>query len=168
MSLPTGNILYKPENGKRVVDSAVLFAHGLALMDDGTVHVWGESYEGTNSSADKKFPKPTAAMLRDVASIAPSRYVVWLLKEDGELVAWGEKGWQTRSVPSRLRNAQRIWANPFGALALTRDGKCLRFDKDAGKIQITDELEIRPDCVRVAEYGMLGFADGTLALLALK
>jgi len=102
-----------------VVSVACGFAHGLALMADGTVAGWGRNMDGQATGSETEYPHNSSgavsvrgALLRDVKAIAANGNGSMALKTDGTVVGWG-----TATVPSNLSNVVAIAGDSTALLA---------------------------------------------------
>ena len=75
-----GRFQYEPKRG---VKSAGYF-HSMALREDGTVIVWGDSTYGQGNTPEE---------LIDVTSIDAGGYHNVALKADGSVIAWGRNNY---------------------------------------------------------------------------
>lgn len=85
------------------------YDHGVALKNDGTVVVWGNT------------PQPPAG-LNNVTAVAAGRYGTLALKNDGTVVAWGNANYGQLTVPAGLSGVTAIAMGDMQSLAVKQDG----------------------------------------------
>jgi alpha-tubulin suppressor-like RCC1 family protein len=93
--------------------SSVNGHHTIALKNDGTVAVWGDSLFGQSD---------LPANLTGVMSVSTMQNYDLALKRDGTVVGWGENAMGQTDVPEGLSDATAIAAGLFHSLALKKDG----------------------------------------------
>jgi hypothetical protein len=112
-----------------VAHAAIEDVHSIALLEDGTVHVWGNLYKGPAANRTP-MPQPPAEAMRDGVAIAASRYGAYVLKKNGDLMGWRHSGHVYKSFPRELRGATRLWANAFTVFVEVRGRTVYRFPVD--------------------------------------
>jgi len=86
-----------PAVERPVVDAVVAESNGLLLLDDGRAVPWGLVYDSQeyidgHGSFTSLWPKPAESKLRDVRAIAAGQGLAALVRNDGSVMAWGERG----------------------------------------------------------------------------
>jgi len=140
----TGPIQVSSINDVKAIASGGSFS--IALKNDGTVWTWGDNRYGEIgigvpamlTSADS-YPYPTEVQgLYDIIAVDAGDQFAMALKNDGTVYTWGYNGDGALgnkrlagfnsyvSSPIEVdgpRNVKAIYAGPFNAMALTKDGK---------------------------------------------
>ncbi|MCB1225076.1 MAG: hypothetical protein KDK99_04625 [Verrucomicrobiales bacterium] len=133
--------------------------HAIALLEDGTVHVWGALYEGPAANR-LPFPKPPPEALRNISRIAASRYAAFVVTNDGDLMGWRHGEHLFKSFPRELRNITRIWAMPFEVVVEVKGKTVYQFNVDKLETEGSREYARAVAAVRVGNGGHLCFKDG--------
>lgn len=113
-----------PAGLSRVAGVAAGFAHGLALLDDGTVVIWGD--ERQLASANLAVP----AGLAHVTAIAAGGAHSLALRADGTVVGWGYNNYGQAEVPPGLSEVVAISAGTAFSLALTASGRVVAWGRN--------------------------------------
>jgi alpha-tubulin suppressor-like RCC1 family protein len=103
-----------------VVNVAASSGAFAALMDDGTVYVWGSRFTGGQTTTD------TQAALVNVTQVVAAREAFAVLRGNGSVVAWGSAlfGGDTSSVSSELQEGVLfLTSSRTGFSALKANGK---------------------------------------------
>lgn len=143
-----------------VVDAASSLYHGLALLEDGTVKVWGQIYDGA-VGVNAAFPSPPEASLKDVAKVGVSRYHAWLVGSDGSFRGWGSG--KIHELPSDLRGGIDLWGYAWGFFASTKR-------KDFYHWSVFDRSSVKPikdlpDQVRAGDEAAIQLLNNRWSLL---
>lgn len=99
-----------------VVACAAGYAHGLALLANGTVRAWGSDHKGQAT-----VPKG----LTNIVAVAAGREFSVCLRANGTVVGWGDNEAGQLSVPPGVNNVKSIAAGMDWTFAVTRDGTVL-------------------------------------------
>ena len=86
----------------------------LALLEDGSLRIWGNSVKGESSIP--QFTSP-------IKKIAGGRYHYTALLENGSVVSWGGTRYNQTSVPENLGEVEDIFVGSFQNYALQKDGE---------------------------------------------
>lgn len=157
VTLTTGELVNDIGN---VVDAASSLYHGLALLEDGAVKVWGQIYDGT-VGRNAAFPRPPEASLKDVAKVGVSRYHAWLVGSDGSFRGWGTG--KVHELPTDLRGGVDLWGYAWGFFASTRRKDFYHwsvFDRSSAK-----PIKDLPDQVRVGDEAAIQLLNNRWSLL---
>ena len=117
VNLVTGEIIIATGNVK---DAAIQQNHSIALLDDGTVKLWGLLHEGPVADI-QPFPKVAEEDLRDGVAIGATRYRAYMVNVRGKITAWGSGGQTISEFPEELRKVTRITGTGFGVFFETRE-----------------------------------------------
>lgn len=123
---PNGELSTSPSGLSNVVAVSVGANFSLALRKDGTVFGWGGNGSGqatgTPTTNSPYWAASTVELgghaLTNIVAIAAGGEYGLALKEDGEVVVWGDPR-SCKGVPSRLTNAVAISAGGDYCLAIT-------------------------------------------------
>lgn len=125
---------------KDVVMVAAAEGHSLALKRDGTIWVWGFNSDGVlglNEIVTHCEVPLKVEGLGEIVSIATNRYLVFALRKDGRIVAWGKRWhkhlcgdidlWDKRKfiIIDKLEDIVAIALGENHAVALRQDGRVL-------------------------------------------
>lgn len=119
-----------------VVDHAVAVSashwqHNAALLDDGTVKVWGNNDYG---QCDVPLD------LSGVVAINTGSAFSLALKNDGTVVAWGYCGQNQCNIPEGLSDVTAIACGDTHALALKSDGTVVAWGDNGGPATVPEGL----------------------------
>lgn len=119
------------------------FAHGLALLEDGTVLTWAD--QDQLRGADLMPPTD----LKDVIAVEGGGAFSLALRADGKVVGWGQNEFGQTDVPDGLKDVVAIAAGTHFAAALTKAGKVAAWGRNnVGQILVPSEIA---DGVAMAE-----------------
>lgn len=117
-----------------VVQAAVGASHGISLLNDGTISVWGNLYDGPVGST-RPFPAVPADALADVIAVAASRYSAWVVKKDGRLIGWGT-GERVYEIPKEIRGIVGVSACAFAVYATNSRGDMQMLAMNGGTLEV--------------------------------
>ena len=112
-----------------------------AVLGDGSVVTWGDSWYGGDSSA-------VQGQLRNVQHIQASASAFAALLGDGSVVTWGRSdyGGDSSAVQGQLRNVQQIQASSSAFAAVLCDGAVVTWGhSDFGGDSRAIEDQLRPE-----------------------
>jgi len=152
------NVLNAPPNLTNVAAIAAGYYMGMALTEDGRVHVWGA--DGHLRQAAIVNPPESAT---NIIAIAAGVDHCLALRENGTVVAWGENLYQALNVPVGLDNVVQIAAGADYSLAIKSDGTVVSWGHPTYYGSIPSNAT---NVIQVA-MGVLGYAlalrgDGTV------
>lgn len=145
-----------------VTDAASSLYHGLALLEDGTVKVWGAIYEGP-VGGNASFPSPPEASLKDVAKVGVSRYNAWLVGRDGSFKGWGSG--KIHDLPSELRGGIDLWGYAWGFFASTKRKEFYQWSTFARSS--AKSIKELPDQVRAGDEAVIQLSRNRWSFLQL-
>lgn len=121
-----------------VLDASIEANHSMALLEDGTVHVWGALYDGPTAGR-QPMPQPPPAALKNISQIAATRYAAFVVTKDGDLMGWRHEGHVYKSFPSELKHVTQIWGYAFHVAAEVKGKTIYRFiaEKGSGPEEVT-------------------------------
>ena len=132
--------------------------HSLALLEDGTVAVWGFNYYGQTN---------VPLGLDRITAIAAGEYFNLALRGDGTVIAWGEyyngSGIVPMSVPDGITNVVAIAAGAGHGLALQSGGSVVAWGDDSfGQTDVPSSLS-NAVAISAGPYSCLALqADGSV------
>jgi len=109
--------------------------HSLALKDDGTVTFWGDYSSYYYSSGRPSTNVPPA--VSNVVAIAAQNDCSFVVRSDGNLIAWGTSYYQITNVLPQATNAVRI-ASGYGNILAMLGNSPLRTDVQSMNWRIVD------------------------------
>lgn len=159
--ITTAGNLVNLVNGETVIatgnvkDAAIQQYHSIALLDDGTVKLWGPLHEGP-AAGTQPFPKVLDEDLKEGALIGASRYRAYMVNGQGDLTTWTAGGKTFTEFPKELRNITLITGTAWGAIFETKGGnlqlmvsvspvKCETISGNPGLTRSGDESVIQFD-----------------------
>lgn len=98
----------------KVVDIALTDESMAAVLEDGTVRVWGNNVKGSMSLPEFE---------QKVVAITDGRYHYTALHEDGTVVSWGDNTFGQENVPAISEKIVEVSAGYYGTYAISESGK---------------------------------------------
>ena len=154
----TGNeISAVPEeltNGSvNVVDVKMTFRTGIALDDQGKIHVWGSTDKGMMNVPE---------INEKVVQVSTNRNAMYALGESGKVYAWGDNTLNELNVPSNLV-AEKLYSGFYQTYAVNKDGTVTAWG-NKGYFMGTDQFG-RDLLTRLMAGGKVTFLVGFLACI---
>lgn len=94
----------------KVIKAKMSASNGIALDDEGKVHVWGSNENGLMSNIPQVDEK--------IIDIAAGRTSLYMVGESGKVYAWGSNSLDEINVPKDAKNIKQIFASYFQMYAV--------------------------------------------------
>jgi peptide/nickel transport system permease protein len=136
---------------------ALTLYNGIALDDNGNIHVWGSR---TNLVDGPNIPE---AAKTNIKSVHAGHAHVAVVTNDGKVFAWGENAVGQTNVPNNLDNVDRLYVSSYQNYAVKNDGKLVGFG-NRGFIAGTDDSG-RNFILQLIHGGRVTMTVGAVAVL---
>lgn len=138
-----------------VVKVKMSYANGVALDDQGKVHVWGAN--GHN------LMKGMPEVSEKIVDVAAARNTLYMVGESGKVYAWGDNDLNELAVPSDTTHIKQVFANYFQAYAVDEDNQVHSWGNN-GYVLGTD-AQGRDYLTRLMHGGRVTLVVGVIAVI---
>ena len=149
------NVPEELTNGSvNVVKAKMTYSNGIALDDQGKVHVWGANANNLLKGVPEVNEK--------IVDVAASRHTMFMVGESGKVYAWGNNDLHEREVPKDLTDAKQIFASYFQVYAVDKDNNVHAWGSDG--YLIGTDVQGRDYLTRLMHGGRVTLVVGVIAV----
>lgn len=139
----------------KIVKAKMSYANGIALDDQGKIHVWGANGDNMRDGVP--------AINEKVVDVSGSRNALFAVGESGKVYAWGNDDLNDISVPSSATNIKQVFSGYFQNYAVDNNNEIHAWGND-GYVLGTD-AQGRDYFTRLMHGGRVTLVVGIIAVI---
>lgn len=142
------------DGSTKVVKAKMSFSNGIALDDQGKIHVWGAN--------DYNLLKGVPQIDEKVIDIAATRNSLFAVGESGKVYAWGDNSLGELNVPENFK-AEKIFASYFQVYAVSESGEIEAWGNNG--YYLGTDIQGRDYLTRLMHGGRVTLVVGVIAVV---